>query len=140
MALKTGTTAPTIAAACLLAFRNNGTLNISGSISGGAPALTQSTGTVNFKGVSAQGIWLETYYNLGVFDGIKSLLGAVTDQNQLNLASGTLQAGTFNMAIAGSGDAFIAYGTFNPGTALVTMSGASATNIPPTTFNNLTVS
>jgi len=136
---KTGTTAPTIAAACLLAFSNNGTLNISGSISGGAPALTQSTGTVNFKGASAQGVWLETYYNLGVFDGTKSLLGTITVQNQLNVASGTLQAGAYNMTIAGSGNAFIANGTFNPGTALVTMSGASATTIPATSFNNLTV-
>lgn len=137
---KTGTTAPTIAAACLLTFAGAGTLNISGSISGGAPALTQSTGTVNFKGATAQGIWLETYYNLGVFDGTKSLLGAITVQNQLNIASGTLQAGSFNMTLSGSGDAFIADGTFDPGTGLVTMSGASATNLPAITFNNLTVS
>lgn len=136
---QTGTTAPTIAAGCLLTFSDAGTLNISGAISGGAPALTQGTGTVNFKGAIAQGIWLETYYNLGVFDGTKSLLGAVTVQNQLNLASGTLQAGTFNMTLSGSGDAFIATGIFDPGTALVTMSGAAATNIPATTFNNLTV-
>lgn len=136
---QTGTTAPTIAAACLLTFSGAGTLNISGTISGGAPALTQSTGTVNFKGATAQGIWLETYYNLGVFDGTKSLLGAITVQNQLNIASGTLQAGSFNMTLSGSGDPFISTGTFDPGTGLVTMSGASASNIPSVTFNNLTV-
>ena len=137
---QTGTTAPTIAAACLLSFSDAGTLNISGTLSGGAPALTQSTGTVNFKGATAQGIWLETYYNLGVFDGTKSLLGAVTVQNQLNLASGTLQAGAFNMTLSGSGDAFICTGVFDPGTALVTMSGPAATTIPGITFNNLTIS
>ena len=135
----TGTTAPTISTGSKITFTNNGTLNLSGTLSGGAPAIVQSTGTINFKGATAQGIWLETYYNLGVFDGTKSLLGAVTVQNQLNIASGTLEAGTFNMTLSGSGDAFIASGNFNPGTALVTMSGASATNIPAITFNNLTV-
>ncbi|MDP3468576.1 MAG: hypothetical protein Q8S11_09605 [Daejeonella sp.] len=136
----TGTTAPTIAAGCKITFTDAGTLNLSGTLSGGAPALIQSTGTVNFKGNTAQGIWLETYYNLGVFDGTKSLLGAVTVQNQLNLASGTLQAGAFNITLSGSGDAFLCTGIFDPGTALVTMSGPAATTIPGITFNNLTIS
>lgn len=135
----TGTTSPTISTGSKITFTGNGTLNLSGTLSGGAPAIVQSTGTINFKGATAQDIWLETYYNLGVFDGTKSLLGAVTVQNQLNLASGTLQAGAFNMTLSGSGDAFIVTGAFDPGTALVTMSGAAATNIPATTFNNLTV-
>ncbi len=135
----TGTTVPAIAAGCKITFTGAGTLNLSGTLSGGAPAITQSTGTINFKSATAQGIWLETYYNLGVFDGTKSLLGAVTVQNQLNLASGTLQAGAFNMTLSGSGDAFISTGTFDPGTALVTMSGAAATNIPAVMFNNLTL-
>lgn len=136
----TGTTSPTIAAGCKITFTGSGTLNLSGALPGGAPAIVQSTGTINFKGATAQGIWLETYYNVGVFDGTKSLLGAVTIQNQLNLASGTLQAGSFNMTLSGSGNAFISGGTLEPGTGLVTMSGASATNIPGVTFNNLTVS
>jgi fibronectin-binding autotransporter adhesin len=136
----TGTTAPTISTGSKITFTDSGILNLSGTISGGAPAMVQSTGTINFKGATAQDIWLETYYNLGVFDGTKSLLGNITVQNQLNLASGTFQVGSFNVVISGSGDAFIATGTFDPGTALVTMSGAAATNIPSTTFNNLTVS
>jgi len=135
----TGTTIPTIAAGCKITFTDAGTLNLSGTLAGGAPAIIQSTGTINFKGATAQGIWRETYYNLGVFDGTKSLLGIITVQNQLNLESGTLEAGAFNITLSGSGDAFISTGTFDPGTALVTMSGASATNIPTTTFNNLTV-
>ncbi|MGV3685525.1 MAG: beta strand repeat-containing protein [Daejeonella sp.] len=135
----TGTVAPTIAAGCKITFTDAGILNLSGTLTGGAPAIVQSTGTVNFKSATAQGIWLETYYNLGVFDGTKSLLGAITVQNQLNVASGTLQAGSFAMTLSGSANAFICAGTFNPGSALVTMSGAAETTIPGTTFNNLTV-
>ncbi len=135
----TGTAAPTIAAGCKVTFAGSGTVNFSGTLTGGAPAITQSTGTINFKSATSQGIWLETYYNLGIFDGTKPLLGAITVQNQLNIASGTLQTGAFAMVLSGSGDAFICAGTLDPGTALVTMSGASATTIPGTTFNNLTV-
>jgi hypothetical protein len=146
----TGTAVGTIAAGCKLTFTGSGVLNIAGTVGGGAPALTQSTGTVNFTGAGSQGVWIETYYNLGVQNGTKNTLGAVTVSNNLNVTSaafttgGTLSAFNLNLysgsvtlggTFTSAGTLNIAGGTFNGVTYAITLSGSGSAFLCAGTFN-----
>lgn len=132
--ITTGTTA------CRIVFSGSGTLNISGTVSTGPPAITESTGTINFTGAS-QNIWLETYYNLGVSgSGTKALNGNITVSNVLNVASSTLNLGTRTVTLPGTGTPLVVGGTLTPGTSTVIFSGAGAQTVAGTSYNNLTFS
>ncbi len=146
----TGTTAPTISTASQLTFTGSGVLNIGGTVSGGAPALTQSTGTVNFTGTGSQGVWIETYYNLGVENGTKNTLGAVTVSNTFTVTSSALTTGgnltAFNLTLnsgsvtlggtlTSAGTLNITGGTFNGQTYAITLSGSGSAFLCTGTFN-----
>ena len=67
---------------CIISFTSSGVLNMAGTISTGPPALTEGTGTINYKGTTAQSIWIETYYNLIVSgSSTKTLRGTTTITN-----------------------------------------------------------
>ncbi|WP_276358741.1 hypothetical protein [Daejeonella sp. H1SJ63] len=126
--------------ACRIVFSGSGTLNIAGTVSTGPPAITESTGTINFTGAS-QNIWLETYYNLGISGtGTKALNGNITVNNVLNVASSILDLGTRTLTLSGTGTPLLVGGTLTPGTSTVIFSGAGAQTVAGTTYNNLTFS
>lgn len=115
----------------------SGTITLGGNWTNSG-TFTRGTGTVHYNGTN-QSVAALTYYNLQISTaGTKSLLGSITVQNQLNIASGTLQTGAFNMLIQGLGNAFICNGVLDPGTGLITFDGSGNVIIPGIIFNNLT--
>lgn len=77
--ITTGTTA------CRIVFSGSGTLNINGAVTGGPPAITESTGTINFNRATAQTVWNETYYNLTLSGGGIKTNTTVTVNNILSM-------------------------------------------------------
>lgn len=126
---------------CLITFSGAGTMNISGTVtSSGSPAITPSTGTINFTGAIAQNIWLETYNNVGVSGaGTKTLAGNVTVGSQL-IIDGTMSLGIRTLTLPSAGTPLVVNGTLTPATGTVIFSGTSAQNVAGTTYNNLTFS
>ena len=74
-------------------FTGAGTLNVGGNMSGGT--FTASTGTVNYNGSGAQNVAAYTYNNLTISGGnTKTMQGAVTVNNILDLSNGNLSLGS----------------------------------------------
>lgn len=140
--ISTGTTDPTSAKGCKLRFTGaGGVLNLQGARSGGPLNLIPDLGTLNFKGAAAQDIWKETYYNLGIYDGTKSLADNIVINNELNIVSGaTLNTGSFNITLNGNANPLLIAGTLNTGTGTINFSGTSAQTIPARTYYNLRTS
>ncbi|MFO7657522.1 MAG: hypothetical protein R6W78_10675, partial [Bacteroidales bacterium] len=81
-----------------ITFSSNGTINAGGNFTGGG--FTCSTGTVNYNGSGAQNVGSYTYYNLTISNGgYKSLQGSSIVTRVLNLSSGVLQLGDFNLSL-----------------------------------------
>jgi hypothetical protein len=139
--ISTGTSEPTVATGCKLKFTGaGGVINLQGSSSGGTPNLIPDLGTFNFIGAAAQSIWKETFYNLGVYDGTKTLAGNITVNNQAIIASGaTLSTGSFNIILKGDNDPLLCPGTFESGTGTVLFNGVSNQTIPVLNYYNLTL-
>lgn len=137
--ISTGTTDPTSAKGCKLRFTGvGGVINLQGALSGGPPNIIPDLGTFNFKGVAAQNIWKETYYNLGLYDGTKALADNIGVNNQLNIITGaTLNTGSFNITFNGNTDPLLISGTLDTGTGTINFSGASPQTIPARTYYNL---
>ena len=140
--ISTGTTELTVATGCKLRFTGaGGVINLQGSRSGGPPNLIPDLGTFNFKGAAAQDIWKDTFYNLGLYDGTKSLTGNIIVDNQLEITAGsTLSTGTYNITLKGAGNPFVSNGTFLSGTGTVNFNGVSSQTIPALSYYNLKTS
>ncbi|MFA7244068.1 MAG: hypothetical protein WC080_02170 [Patescibacteria group bacterium] len=121
---------------------SNKTITLSGS---GTPfvnnvVFTPSTSTVKYTGSLATNITATTYYNL-YLDRAGTIFSAAGDITSTNVF--TVNAGTFNdsptgtITLSGSGTPFVINGTFQCMTGTVKYTGASATNIASTTYNNL---
>ncbi|MES2778353.1 MAG: LamG-like jellyroll fold domain-containing protein [Bacteroidota bacterium] len=121
-----------------------GTLNISGTLTNSG-TMTNS-GTTNFNGTSGQQTFsgVTTFYNLTLTNSSGLLLPiAITVNNNLLIASGTLNANNFNIAVKGNWTNNVSTSAFTAGTATVTFNGTTAQAVGGsfvTTFNNLAIS
>jgi hypothetical protein len=131
----------TTTAGSVITFSAAGILNIVGAVTGGPPNLTPSTGTVNFNGATAQTIWLETYYRLGVAGAnTKTLGGNTTVTNILTINTGsTLALSSFILTLSGTGSPLVRTGTLTPATGTVIYSGTTA-NVAGGSYYNLQAS
>ncbi|SDB81321.1 beta strand repeat-containing protein [Williamwhitmania taraxaci] len=134
-----------------LLFTAEGTLNVGGTITGGAITSTAgggptapTSGTVNYNDAGAQNIGNYTYYNLTVStSGTKTLIGATTVRNLAIQGSAVLASDVYNITGNAAGtftmDAGTALTLGNTGSATATTfpSNFSAANI--TLNNNSTV-
>ncbi len=85
-----------------ITFTGTGIINIDGDFSSNG-TFNQGTGTVNYNGAGAQNVATFTYYNLTMSGGgDKSLPGAITVSNNLNLTSGNLLLGNNNLTLSGT--------------------------------------
>lgn len=76
-----------------------GTLNITGTITGGT--INSGSGTVNYNNSGNQTIGAYTYYNLTVSNGgTKALAGNTTVNGTLTLTSGVLTIGNLNLTLS----------------------------------------
>jgi len=101
-------------------FQGNGTLNVSGSISGGGITSTvgggglPTSGTVNFSATGNQNVGSYTYYNLSVSGGgVKSLTNNTTVQNILTLNGTTISLGNYYLALTSTATTTVQGGPFN---------------------------
>ncbi len=104
-----------------------GTLNLGGTALITTLVATAATNTVNYNGAGAQTLRTTTYYNLSVTKsaGTASVNGAITVNNNLDVAQGTLAIGAYNFTVSGN--------TSVTGTLNIT----SNAGVP--VFNNITV-
>ena len=131
----------TAGVASRIVFNGNGTLNISGALSGTAHTLTPDLGSVNFTSVAAQSIWTKTYYNLGVSGaGTKTLSGNTTVNNTVTVDGTMSLGGTRTLTLPGTGTPLVVNGVFTPVTGIVLFSGTGDQNVAGTNYYDLTFS
>jgi len=105
--------------------------------------IVEGTGTAKFTGSVAQVLTLPTadptLYNVTVNKSALGLtLGSnVSSTNVVTVTAGTLSLGAYTLDLVGTGTPLVIVGTFTPSIGTVRYSGASATNITPTTYYNL---
>lgn len=131
----------TAGVASRIIFNGNGTLNLSGALSGTAHTLTPDLGSVNFTSTAAQSIWTKTYYNLGVSGaGTKTLSGNLTVNNIVTVNGTMSLGGTRTLTLPGAGTPLVVNGTLIPSTGTVNFSGTDSQAIAGTTYYILTTS
>lgn len=109
----------------------NGTLSLSGG------TLTVG-GTGTFGGTSAWSVQNLTLGTGGTTVTSKSGSGAVTIAGVLSVVAGhTLEAGSSEWILTGSGSVLSVSGTFSPQTSTTTFAGTSAMNVPALSYHNL---
>jgi len=96
-----------------------GTINITGTISGGA--LNEGTGTVNYNSSGNQDIGAYTYYNLSVTGGgTKSLTNNTTVNNTLTVSNSILSLGNYNLVLPNSTTSDVQGGPFSASCMIAT--------------------
>ncbi|MBL0745847.1 T9SS type A sorting domain-containing protein [Chryseolinea lacunae] len=131
----------TLDAGVTLTIGATGTLNISGTFTNNG--IVANTGTVNFNGTSGPQIFsgLTSFYNLTVSNpGGLLLPNAITVNNNVILAAGTLNTNNFNMVVKGNWTNNASTTGLAAGSSTLTFNGTGAQTIGgsfATTFNNV---
>lgn len=105
-------------------------------------AFTPSTSTIKYTGGPAVSITGTTYNNLTLDQAGTTFTtgGDMSVGSVLNITTGTFNASTRTINLAGSGTPLVIGGAFTPATSTINYSGAAATNIANTNYYNLTFS
>ncbi|QGK73460.1 S-layer family protein [Flavobacterium sp. SLB02] len=126
-----------------LTLTGTGTLNITGTLINNG--IFTNTGTINFNGTTGQQTFsgLASFFNLTLSNSNGLLLPlGITINNDLIIASGTLNANNFNINIAGNWTNNTSVIAFTAGTGTVTFNSVTAKVIGgtfSTTFHNLAI-
>ncbi|WP_305661861.1 hypothetical protein [Daejeonella sp.] len=100
--------------------------------------LTPGTGMVHYDG-GTQSVGAQDYYRLQISEiGVKTLAGNTGVSNLLTINTpGTLNLGSFDLTISGSGTPVLATGTLQPVTSTVKYTNAAATTIAALDYYSL---
>jgi hypothetical protein len=134
----------TIDAGATITTAAAGTLHIGGLLTNNGTFT--SSGTTDFNGSAGQQTYsgISQFYNLTVSNTSGLLLSAaITVNNTLTIAAGTLNANNFNIAVKGNWVNNVSTAALTAGTSTVTFNGTTAQSIGgtfATTFNNLIIS
>lgn len=119
---------------------NNGTFKLQGAETTTITSMDTDSGTVEYSGSSSYtSLSLgDSYYGLKINgSGTWTLDANLAVAGVLNIAAGALNASTLTITLSGSGTPLIVAGTFTESGSTVIYTGASATNVTGTTYNNL---